>query len=122
MLRIFAILILSFSAKPALAQYSLICGQVRDQGPEKAELALVQDLETLDYVFYVDGKALKRSEYEVHGAPENRWYVSVFDGNGELAAHYEFSEKPAGAQQFKPGVKHIKVGEPLKCTLTDTDD
>src|SRR5262249_30824898 len=73
-----AMLILALFSTAAHADYSLICGEGRAKGAEKAEVALVQDNETLEMKFFVAGKALAKEEFVAKGATENKWYVTEF--------------------------------------------
>ena len=109
------------AASAALADYSLVCGKGREHGPEKAELALVQNNETLEMRLYVDGKELAKGSFIANGAPENKWNVTVFDRGGDPKLRYEFREKPAEVQAYEPGPALRKQGEVKKCILTDTD-
>ena len=123
-MRTFALLILTLSATPAFADYSFVCGKVRDKGPEKSEVAMVQDPESLNMKFYLNGKELPKDRFHETGAPDGSWNVSVFDEKDKdlVSARYQLREKPSQAQQFKAGQKDAKVGAAKKCTFVNTTE
>lgn len=120
----FALLIFALSPVPAFADYSLVCGKVHDKGPEKSEVALVQNPETLDMKFFLNGKELPKERFIATGAPENKWYVTVYSekNKDDVVSRFELREKPPEAQQFKPGQKQVKVGAARKCAFVDTTE
>jgi hypothetical protein len=111
-------LLLPFSAH---AEYAFLCGDHRDAGAAKAELALVQDPESLAMKLSRKGKEVSKDLYETK-AGAGLWYVTVFKSkDGAADSRYEFREKPAEVQRFKPGEKAVKVGAAKKCVLKDTE-
>jgi hypothetical protein len=108
---------LLLTATPAFANYSLVCGAGREKGADHAEIALVQDPELLTMKFFLAGKELAKERFEARGGPTGVWYVTVFTVGGDNESRYEFREKPASVQEFKPGDKKEKIGAAKKCVL-----
>ncbi len=113
-----------FFAPLAHADYAFLCGEGREGGAEKAEIALVQDPETLDMKFYLKGKALDPENFSDKSGINFRWYVTVYKGKGLNDKRFEFREKQADVQEFhteESGAER-KIGGPKKCIVQGADE
>ena len=99
--------------------YAITCGEGRGQSPEKAEVALVDNL-TGNTVLYIGGKALGPGEFDL-GSAEGAWLVTVYGKNGKLDRKYVFHEAQKEVQEFLLEKKKEKtLGSPLPCVFPDS--
>jgi hypothetical protein len=92
-----AILTLSATAQ-ANDAYVIACGEGRENGFESAELALVDDPESM-VKFYRDGEALEEDSFDV-SSRDGGWIITVYGKADKSDVKYEISEKKKNVQKF----------------------
>jgi len=102
------------SAAQASDALVIACGEGRENGFDGAELALVDDPESM-VKFYREGEALEEDSFDV-SSRDGGWIVTVFGEAGKPDVKYEISEKKKNVQKFLLDEKgEKKTGRAKEC-------
>lgn len=118
---IIAIVLFSAMSGTARAEeilFSIACGENREQGFKKAEVAMAQDLESTVQL-YLDGKKMSDDQVDM-GNSDDGWIMTLHR-EGKDARKFEFSESKKSVQEYlvEENGKQKKVGKPLRCLFSD---
>lgn len=108
------ILLMATSSSYA-AEYGIFCGEGREKGSKKAEIALVDDSESSMKLFF-QGKEFPEAQFEVQPA-DDMYVVTLYKKDDSLDKKFEFYDARKEVQEFKIDEKgpDKKVGKAKPC-------
>ncbi len=104
----------------ARAEFSFSCGQGREGGPQKAEVALLDSLEAPMKV-YLKGNEVADEKLGIRPMDDGLWIVTIDEGVDKGSRRFEFSQKKSQVQEFFTSAsgKDKKVGAPKPCAFKE---
>jgi hypothetical protein len=108
-----------FPGEALASRYVIACGEGREKGPESAEVAFVDDHESV-MKFYLRGENLSDDSYDI-ASRNGAWLVTVYGGPGRKDRKFVFHEAKKTVQEYlleDAGEK--AVGREKPCQISGT--
>lgn len=114
-------LIALFAGTAAHAEFSVVCGKDKERGPEHADLAILDSLEST-IKFYMKGKKLGENDFGIQAAA-GEWLVTVYSVDGKNDRKFAFNYERSEVQEFRlDPASETKVGAPKKCDWKEVEE